>query len=671
MPINPHLSMSPDPANVPVPIAPRRVLLVGWDAADARMLDGLVSAGALPEFGRLVAAGAIGDLAAIGPPVGSLAWTSIATGVRPDRHGILDDFEFEPGDGTWQPISARRRAVKAIWNIATQTGLRSVIVGWGAGHPAEPVLGASVDERFVVITGPVEREWPIAEGSVHPPELGPRLADLRLHPSEFESGELVALVPSLGEIDLAKDLRPMRLAECLAATVSLHAVATELLEHEAWQFAAIRYPLLGHLASTFLRCRPPRGEGVPDEDVRRYGGVIDGAHRLLDAMLARLREIAGPETTVIVASECGLRAGAVHGDWRRPAGLVAIAGPGTRPDGLIHGANHLDVAPTVLALLGLPAGSDMPGRILDEAFTVPPAGRRIPSWESLAGECGRLAPAEAAGSVRPWQHHEAVQQLVALGYVAEDQAHDARHAAIAARADYHRAMVHLDAFEWAAAVEPLRRVVAARPGDLQVALLLAFALSLVGGLDECRSLADAVSANPALAPYAEAIRGLIASAEGRDADAVAAFVACERGAPPTGFLLDRLGWAYLRLGRLEEAERVLRRSRELEPEGRFAPFALAGILLDRDRPAEAAEEALQAIGRHYRWPEAHARLGVALARLGRTREAVRAFEISIAQRPSALAHEALATIHEQAAGDPRQVAFHRERARELRKGAGP
>jgi tetratricopeptide (TPR) repeat protein len=260
-----------------------------------------------------------------------------------------------------------------------------------------------------------------------------------------------------------------------------------------------------------------------------------------------------------------------------------------------------------------------------------------------------------------------VQQLVALGYVAEDQAHDARQAAIAARADYHRAMVHLDAFEWAAAVEPLRRVVAARPGDLQVA----FALSLVGGLDECRSLADAVSANPALAPYAEAIRGLIASAEGRDADAVAAFVACERGAPPTGFLLDRLGWAYLRLGRLEEAERVLRRSRELEPEGRFAPFALAGILLDRDRPAEAAEEALQAIGRHYRWPEAHARLGVALAQLGRTREAVRAFEISIAQRPSALAHEALATIHEQAAGDPRQVAFHRERARELRTGAGP
>jgi tetratricopeptide (TPR) repeat protein len=664
--------MSADAHAIPRPIAPRRVLLVGWDAADGKIVDALLAAGALPALHRMVAEGAIGELAGVGAPIAPLAWTTIATGVRPDRHGILAEVEPDAGAGGWRAVSARSRHAKALWNVATQAGLRSIVVGWAASHPAEPILGACVDERFAAITGPVEAAWPIAEGSVHPPELVETLAALRLHPSELRREELTAFVPALAEIDLAKDLRPLHLAECVARTVSLHAVATELLERQEWLFAAIRYPLLGHLAAAFLRCRPPRGEGVPEADVARYGGVIDSAYVLLDGMLARLRELAGAETTVILVSECGVRAGAVGGEWRRPAGLAAIAGPGTRPDGLLHGASHLDLAPTVLALLGLPAGADLPGRVLSEAFAAPPTDRRIPSWETLPGACGRL-PAEPTPT--PWEQHEAVRQLVALGYAPSDPATEARDAAVAALAELRRATVHLDAGEWRPAIEPLRRAIAARSGDLQARLMLATALIMAGGagdLAECRALADAAAADPRLAPFAEAIRGLLASAEGRDADALAHFQTCERNAPPSAFVLDRLGWAYLRLRQLDDAERVFRRSLELEPDGRFAPFALAGIHLERNRPEEAAEEALRALGRQYRWPEAHARLGIALARLGRVPEAMRAFEVSIAQRPTPLAHDCLADLVAQTLGDRERVTFHRDRASELRNGrAGP
>lgn len=659
---------------IPRSIAPRRVLLIGWDSADGKIVDARLAAGALPALQRMVAEGAIGELAGVGPPIGPLGWTTIATGARPDRHGVLAEVEPDAGAGGWRPVSARSRRAKALWNLATQAGLRSIVVGWGASHPAEPILGACVDERFAAITGPVEAAWPVAEGSVHPPELADALADLRLHPSELRREELATFVPAIAEIDLAKDRRPLLLAECVARTASLHAVATELLERSvgpkgnAWLFAAIRYPLLGHLAATFLRCRPPRGEGVPEVDVARYGGVIDAAYTLLDGMLARLRELAGPATTVILVSECGVRVGGDPDGWRRPAGLALVAGPGTQPDALLHGASHLDLAPTVLALLGLPAGADMPGRILAEAFAVPPTDRRIPSWEALPGECGRLAPEETP---TPWEHHEAVRQLVALGYTTADPAAEARDAAVAALAELRRATVHLDAGEWRPAIEPLRRAVAARPGDLESRLLLAKALVLAGELDECRSLADAAAADPPLAPFAEAIRGLLASAEGRDADALAHFQECERNAPPSAFVFDRLGWAYLRLKRLDDAERVLRRSLELEPEGRFAPFALAGIHLDRNRPEEAAEEALRALGRQYRWPEAHARLGIALVRLGRIPEAMRAFEVSIAQRPTPLAHDCLADLVAQTLGDRERGAFHRDRARRLREGNGP
>jgi hypothetical protein len=62
-------------------------------------------------------------------------------------------------------------------------------------------------------------------------------------------------------------------------------------------------------------------------------------------------------------------------------------------------------------------------------------------------------------------------------------------------------------------------------------------------------------------------------------------------------------------------------------------------------------------------------LGIALAQLGRIPEAVRAFEVSIAQQPSPYAHEAIATLFESTGGEPAWIEFHRARAVELREGA--
>jgi len=654
--------MSPEPGVIPSSNNGRRVLLIGWDAADARLVNELRATDAMPAVAALVEHGACGELRPVGPPVESMAWTTIATGMRPDRHGVLDDVEFDHGTGIWTAVSAHARQVHAIWNLTTLAGLRAVVVGWAAGHPAEPILGTCVDERFVTITGPADQAWPVADASVHPPSSAARLEDLRLHPSDIHGEELAAFMPSLAEIDLQRDPRPVGLADALARTVSLHGVATDLLEREDWRFAAIRYPLLGRLAGTFLRCRQPRGDGVPEEDVRHYGGVIDAAHHLLDAMLARLRALAGPDTTVILTSQCGM-----HPERRRrPAGLVAIAGPDTRRNGLVHGASQLDIVPTILAELGLPAGCDMPGRVLDEAFAPRPAPPRIPTWHMLPGDAGLLPQADPVTS---WESHEAIRQLVALGYATSDPQADARHAAIAAQADFNRGLVHLDAGEWTAAADAFRKVVTARTSDMQARLRLAFALSHLGAIAECRALIDGIPDDSPFAPHAEGIRGLIATAEGRHEDAVAHLLACEAGLPPMGFLLDRLGWAYIRLGRFDEAERVLRRSRTLAPEGSFAPFTLAGIHLHHDRPREAVDEALEAIARRYRWPEAHVRLGIALARLGRVPEAMRAFEISIAQAPSAAAHEALAALFEQSGGEPTWIEHHRARADALREGS--
>ena len=71
-----------------------------------------------------------------------------------------------------------------------------------------------------------------------------------------------------------------------------------------------------------------------------------------------------------------------------------MAGPGNRRDERIYGASLIDIAPTVLTLLGLPIGEDMDGRPLLEAFETPPPVETIPSWEEVEGELAgtRLTP---------------------------------------------------------------------------------------------------------------------------------------------------------------------------------------------------------------------------------------------------------------------------------------
>jgi predicted AlkP superfamily phosphohydrolase/phosphomutase len=52
----------------------------------------------------------------------------------------------------------------------------------------------------------------------------------------------------------------------------------------------------------------------------------------------------------------------------RMAGIFAAAGEGVKENAVIHGARIIDIAPTVLHLLGLPVPRDMDGRVLEEAF---------------------------------------------------------------------------------------------------------------------------------------------------------------------------------------------------------------------------------------------------------------------------------------------------------------
>lgn len=57
------------------------------------------------------------------------------------------------------------------------------------------------------------------------------------------------------------------------------------------------------------------------------------------------------------------------------AGVLVMRGPGIRKGATLHACSNLDIAPTLLHLMGVPIPSEMKGRVLEEAFEGPTAGR--------------------------------------------------------------------------------------------------------------------------------------------------------------------------------------------------------------------------------------------------------------------------------------------------------
>jgi tetratricopeptide (TPR) repeat protein len=323
--------------------------------------------------------------------------------------------------------------------------------------------------------------------------------------------------------------------------------------------------------------------------------------------------------------------------------MIAMAGPGIRRDELVFGGGLLDIAPTVLALFGLPAGQDMPGRVLTEAFAEPFAPARIPTWEEVPGSSGQ----HPAGTGQdPWEAAAVIDQLIALGYVEPRGADLAAQLASAQREHYFTlARVHLAAGRVLEAIPLLEELSCLDPSERGYKLYLANAYHQVGRSDDCRVVLDPILAEDPGRPIANLLRGKLAVAEGDWARGLDYLLRAEEDPkllPETRLAVGRV---YVEAQRWSDAERVLRSLLAHDRDNAAAHIELARALLGSGRAEDAVASALDSIALHFEDAGAHYLLGVALARCGSADRAVRAFETCLALSPDlAPARDALAAL---------------------------
>ena len=154
-----------------------KVLLIGWDAADWKIIHRLVDGGKMPNMAGFIEEGVMGNLATLSPKLSPMLWTSIATGKRPFKHGILGFTEPDPHSGGIRPVSNISRKTRTIWNILSQTGRKCVVVGWWPSHPVEPINGVMVSNHYQRAVSPYGKPWPMKAGGIQPLTDGRRNAD--------------------------------------------------------------------------------------------------------------------------------------------------------------------------------------------------------------------------------------------------------------------------------------------------------------------------------------------------------------------------------------------------------------------------------------------------------------------------------------------------------------
>lgn len=694
----------------------QRVLLIGWDGADWKVINHLMEAGKMPNLEKFVNEGVMGNLATLYPELSPMLWTSIATGKRPFKHGILGFTEPNPHGSGIRPITSLSRKTKALWNILSQKGMKSIVVGWWPSHPAEPINGVMVSNHYQRAVAPHGKPWPMQPETVYPPRLVRNLAELRLHPQDLDVGLIMNFVPKLAEIDQDKDHRIEGLAKIIADCTTISRAATALLHYEPWDFAAIYFDSVDHFCHGYMNYHPPRLPWVEEKDFDLYQLVVEGGYIYHDIILGELLKETDANTAVILMSDHGF-----HSDHLRPRsiplepagpaiqhrfyGVFAAKGPGIRKDERIYGANLLDICPTTLLMFGLPIGEDMDGKPLVNLFTEPPVIETIPSWDDVPGADGSHPPDK---QVDPVEAQEAIRQLVELGYI-EAPGENAEQAAAETVRElrYDLARSYIDANRHADAIPILEELLVKWPDEYRFTILLINCLHALDRVKETRPLLEELvvrreknaktareklkefmeqhkdqkfedlkdeekhqyrrlrneaGVNPAAMDY---LMGSLLFAEGDEEGALQQLKKSEKADPRNPALLLKLGDVYLKMKQWENAEKNFRKLLANDPDSASAHLGVCRSLLPRRRIMEAASAALDAVGLVYHNPYGHYLLGIALHRMGRLPRAIEALEVAISQNPNfPEAHRRLAYIYEKRLRDPIRAEEHRRLAAE-------
>jgi predicted AlkP superfamily phosphohydrolase/phosphomutase len=278
-----------------------KVLLIGWDGADWRILDPLLERGDLPNLAALISRGGRALLKSTLPTHSWAAWPSFLTGVDPADHGVYDILESRGGTGRQFPVSFSSIRERTFLADLTGAGIQTLMVNVPLTFPPPKIEGkviaGGVLPKRRTFTDPEGLARELEEAGVPWPINGTSWTTFRRRPEALLQEAMEFVRARQATVEYLLDTTDWEVA-CLVF------VETDRIQHCLSQYISSDHP--GHAE----RSKDSLAEKVRD------------VYRLLDEGLGRLVERAGPQDLILFMSDHGMRSctGAVHMD-RLLAGL--------------------------------------------------------------------------------------------------------------------------------------------------------------------------------------------------------------------------------------------------------------------------------------------------------------------------------------------------------------
>ena len=370
-----------------------RVSVIAIDAASLDLITSATAEGRLPNFGRILDAGAVRHLATLHPTSAEAVWAAVATGKLPQKNGVRSTALYQLAGGgsvqllpnycfahslerfgflVEQPYTSATFRTRTLWSILSTDGFSVGVVGWPLTRPAPLVRGYLVSDmyhRFALTASGIDE----ASG-VYPPEL--QTETIAAMESAASDVPLVVNASLADEVRQATPERTDRIYDRIAQTLARTRPA---------QVTLTRYQSLDPIGHYFLRFAMPSEFGdVTDDERRRFGSVLERQYALVDEVIGRAMAAVGPNDLLLIVSGYGMQPlGFAKRLAERVLGDPDISGTHeAAPDGFLMAygtsvakgrrlqarGSVVDVVPTILYFLGLPIGRDMDGYARTDLF---------------------------------------------------------------------------------------------------------------------------------------------------------------------------------------------------------------------------------------------------------------------------------------------------------------
>ena len=346
-----------------------KIVVIGVDGLDWFLMRKLLEEGTLPSIASLLKRGLTGELAPALPAIPEVGWTVVARG-----RGLTENerARLAGADGRLFGLAPE------LGKLVAQSGGTALSVGWPASWP--------VDESEGLVVAPYRPETLIHETGLPAAilsgdalscsdEVAAKVADAVARNEGLCEDEFRRLIFDGGAGDSGWSEHLLAARWAFLSDLTTIDVAASLMADEEPDLIMVCFGGLDAIGHRFLAPAMPSFFPNMPPEYERYGSVLTNYFVFIDSCVERLRRLTDENAVFVICSTYGTHPSfdipAISGSHSSgPPGVLILRGSNIAQRQRALALTGEDVAPTVLALLGLAIPTDMDGRVVQEALPV-------------------------------------------------------------------------------------------------------------------------------------------------------------------------------------------------------------------------------------------------------------------------------------------------------------